>query len=489
MVYIKKIPFFLLLLVLFFCLHGSVENYGFINAAEVLQLGLLIAAGGAVLFALIYLFSRDHAFTALLTCFIGLWYLFFGALQDWLKTIPILFFLQRYTYLLPALVLATVLWIVFLKKKKQVRTKLFIYLNIVLLLYCILDAGQLLTKYFAASPQKNNSIAFDYSKVQSKPNVYYLLFDEYPGYKSLKDSFGFANDSLYHFMAQKGFRELPVFANYNFTLLSMSSIFNMRYVDAGYDSMKLTAHDNQLRTAEIRNGAVFDIFKNMGYTIKNYSVFDIGDQDGVSNKNSFLPMHVQLLSDKILHNRIMRTSGFLLLNSEFLFQSWGKKMLFQHDTDNAVSIGNVKKASAVKEHKPQFCYAHFMLPHFPLYRDSMGRYNSLTTIRNENAIRDKGLFLSYVKYTNMVIRYLVDSITLNDPGAVVAVMSDHGYRSYNRVGYDPYQLDNICFLRLPVKNELIVRERWSAINFFPFLFNSAFGQNIPYLDDHTVNFP
>ncbi|MEI7736818.1 MAG: hypothetical protein WCI49_15225, partial [Ferruginibacter sp.] len=300
--YLKKIPFFLILLVLFFCLHGSVENYGAVNAVEVLQLGLLIAGAGLILFALIYLFFRDYSFTALLTFFIGLWYLFFGALQDWLKTIHSLFFLQRYTYLLPALVLATVLWIVFLKKKKQLQPKLFIYLNMVLMLYCIIDAGQLLTKYFAAPPPKANSIAFDYSKVQSKPNVYYLLFDEYPGYKSLKDSFGFANDSLYNYMLQKEFRELPVFANYNFTLFSMSSIFNMRYVDAGYDSMKLTVHDNQLRTAEIRNGAVFDIFKNMGYSIKNYSVFDIGNQDGVNSQNSFLPMHVQLLSDKILHN-------------------------------------------------------------------------------------------------------------------------------------------------------------------------------------------
>ena len=37
---LKKIPFFLLLLVLFFCLHGSVENYGYLNLSEVVQVGL-----------------------------------------------------------------------------------------------------------------------------------------------------------------------------------------------------------------------------------------------------------------------------------------------------------------------------------------------------------------------------------------------------------------------------------------------------------------
>ncbi len=39
---LKKIPFFLLLLVVFFCLHGSVENYGYVGLKEVVVIGLFI---------------------------------------------------------------------------------------------------------------------------------------------------------------------------------------------------------------------------------------------------------------------------------------------------------------------------------------------------------------------------------------------------------------------------------------------------------------
>ena len=45
-----------------------------------------------------------------------------------------------------------------------------------------------------------NPVPFDQTKVTQKPNVYFLLFDEYAGYKSLQDSFNFKNDSFYNYL-------------------------------------------------------------------------------------------------------------------------------------------------------------------------------------------------------------------------------------------------------------------------------------------------
>lgn len=485
--YLQKIPFFLLLLVLFFCLHGSIENYGAVNTGEVFLLGLQIAAAGGTLFAVIYLFFRDFSITALLTFFIGLWYLFFGALQDWLKTIHALFFLQRYTYLLPALVLATVMWGIILKKKKQLRTKLFTYLNIVLLLYCIIDAGQLLTKYFAAPPKKANSIAFDYSKVQSKPNVYYLLFDEYPGYKSLKDSFGFANDSLYNFLQQQQFKMLPGFSNYNFTLFSMSAVFNMAYVDTAYNPLKLTEHDFQKRAIEIRNGQVFNIFTNMGYTIQNYSIFDVGNLSGKSDYYALIPVHAHLLTDKILHNRLFRTSGFLLEKFIPGVAAKRKKYFYQRDENNQYAAQMVKESAAAKNNTPKFCYAHFLMPHDPIYRDSNGNFNSMELMENYYKENNKPLYISYLKYTNSVIKSLVNSIIADDPKAIIVVMSDHGYRGYNNSkGFVKFQFNNICAVRTPESTEIPYKNEWSTINLFPYLFNKSYGQKIEYVQDRAV---
>ena len=207
---LKKIPFFLILLAVFLCLHGSVENYGYLNVYEVIEVGGIIMACMAVFFVLVWLFTKNHFFAALLTFFIALWYLFFGAIHDLIKTTSFLQFLQSYTVLLPVLLLVNILVAWWLKKSKALHQKLFLYLNILFLIFCVSDAVLLATK--AASYKEvayPDPVAFDQTKVTTKPNVYFLLFDEYAGYKSLNDSFHFKNDSFYHFLQQQQFQELP----------------------------------------------------------------------------------------------------------------------------------------------------------------------------------------------------------------------------------------------------------------------------------------
>ncbi|MFN8243781.1 MAG: sulfatase-like hydrolase/transferase [Ferruginibacter sp.] len=484
MQYLRKIPLFPWLLVLFFCLHGSLENFDYLRVGEVLKLGgwLLLFITLAVL--LIWRLGVPWELTTLLVFFISGWYLFFGALQDTIRATPWLHFLQSYTVLLPALLLVTIGWIIFLRRKPLVRPRLVFYFNLVLLIYCLIDGCLLLGDALYRKPARRDTVAFTYEAVKQKPNVYYLLLDEYPGYKSLKDSFGFANDKFYDNLHQQGLRFLPVNANYNFTLFSMASIFNMQYIDSGYNPRQLTLRDYQRRTSEIRYGDVFAIFSRMGYGLKNYSIFDIRDEYAPGEPNTFLPVHSQLLTDKILHNRLLRTSGWLLMD---LFPAWKKSYLFAHDRDNQRTIAAVEALAAEKKDKPFFCYAHLMLPHAPLYKDSTGNYNADSIIANEDAQADKPLYLSYIKYTNQVVMTMVATIRQHDPGAIVVVMSDHGYRSFRQAaGFAQYQFNNICAVYFPDGNYPDVAEKWSNVNFFRYVFNAEFGQNLPYLKDTTV---
>lgn len=484
---LKKIPLFPLLLVLFFCVHGLLENYGFVGAGEVALLGLFILAAVVLLWSIVFLFTRNLLLAALISFFIALWYLFFGALHDWIKSQSWLRLMHSYSILLPLLLLATIAWIIWLRRNTTIRPKIAFYLNLLLLIYCVVDGVMLLTKKGHPLSDTVTAVPFNPTLVKAKPDVYYLLFDEYPGYKSLKDSFGFANDELYGHLHRSGFRVLPVFANYNFTMFSMASIFNMNYVDSSYDPRKLTAHDYQLRTSEISHGTVFSLFRDMGYRIQNYSVFDIEGQHAISDQNSFLPVHSQLLTDKILHNRIIRTSGWLFGNGWLALPSWRKRYLFQHDNNNLAAAEMVKQSAAANGTGPVFCYAHFMLPHFPIYRDSTGHLNPDSVIANEDSQADKKLYLSYLKYSNTVIKSLVDQITSHKPNAIVVVMSDHGYRSYRKAdGFEQYQFNNICALRLPSNNYPDFREQWSAVNFFRYLFNAGFDQQLPYLPDRKI---
>ena len=484
---LKKIPFFLLLLVLFFCLHGTVENFGFIDAREVAITGLVILAAVAVLFFILFLFTRNYASAALTVFFIALWYLFFGALHDWIKSRSFLSFLHSYSVLLPLLIIVTIAWSVWVHRYAAIRVKMFLYLNVLLLIYCMVDITLLLNRSLTHKKIFIAPIAFDPGKVRSKPNIYYLLFDEYPGYKGLKDSFAFGNDSLYHFFQVNGFRMLPTFSNYDYTPFSMSSILNMQYVDSNYDHGLVTQKDIQQRIAEIKDARAIAIFKKMGYAIENYSIFDIADQSSIAARNSLFPIHTRLLTDKILHNRLFRDLGWLLITGRFEIPGFRKKYLYHIDTDNHYAEQMVIESTRRKNNAPKFCYAHFLLPHGPYFRDSLGNLRIFNAPADMYNMFDKPAFLSNLKYANSVISSLVTKIVQSDSTAVIIVMSDHGFHNYTtRADYDPLNFDNICALRLPQKNYIDYKNKWSTVNFFPYLFNCAFGQQMPYLKDSTI---
>ena len=485
---LKQIPFFLLLLVVFFCLHGSVENYGFIGLHEVLILGLIIAGSVLVLFLVVLFFTRNYLSASLISFFIVLWYLFFGAIHDWIKSKYFLSFLHSYTVLLPLLLVITVAWIIYLQRYKTAQPQWTLYLNLLLMIYCSMDGVRIMRSYM--TPEKNffKQVAFDPGKVKTKPNMYYLLFDEYPGYKSLQDSFGFRNDSLYRFFAKNEFQLLPTFANYDFTLFSMSSIFNMQYVDSNYDHKKLTQKDMQQRLQEIKNAGVISLFSKMGYKIENYSIFDIAGQNSTAARNSLFPVHTPLLTDKIFHNRILKDLAWWLVTGKFKIESIREKYLYRKDRDNQYTEKMIIESSAQKTTFPKFCYGHFLLPHRPYYRDSTGNIRDFKSPDEMYELFfDKEIFLSYLKYTNKVISSLIKNITHNDPNAIIVVMSDHGFHTFNNsISYNPYNYNNICAVRFPDKNYINYKEKWSTVNFFRYLFNCEFGQQLPYLSDSTI---
>lgn len=481
---LKKIPFFLFLLVLFFCLHGSLENYGYIDFSEVMLIGILIGVCIGLFFIVVYCFTRNVLFAALTCFFVSLWYLFFGAFHDWIKNRAFLSFMHGYAVLLPLLLAASIAWAIYLRRHKASHQKWTFYLNLLLIVYCCIDGIGLMRHYFSAAHKTMAPVIIDNRLVKAKPNVYYLLFDEYPGYKSLKDSFAFANDSLYHFFEKNDFKLLPTHSNYDYTFFSMASILNMQYVPETYDPANVTQHDIQLRMNEIRHANVFSIFANMGYNIRNCSIFDVNDQHGVSSQNAILPVHSLLLTDKILHNRIIRNSGWLFTTGKWALPFLKKRFLFQQDTDNKTAETMVDGIAVAKKIKPVFVYAHFLMPHGQNFRDSSGSFNTDAMIFNDLPGMYKPLFISYLKYTNKVIMSMVNKITANDTTAIIIVMSDHGKRFYNNTNYsEPLSYDNICAVRFPDHHFIEYKEKWSTVNFFRYILNSGFSQNLPYLPD------
>lgn len=489
MTLLKKIPFFLFLLAVFFCLHGAVDNFGFISVKEVLGIGFSILAGMTACFVILLIFYRKYIAVALIVFFISLWYLFFGALHDTIKSISWLRFIQSYTVLLPLLIAVTIAWIILIARKKDWWPKLTLYLNILLLIYCTIDAIRLISRV-VSTPVKQQfaPVLINTAAVKVKPNVYFLLLDEYAGYASLKDSFGFRNDSFYHFLQQKGFEQLPVVANYDFTTFCMSAVFNMRYVSNVKNRKAITQYDYLERLDEIDHAEVFSIFKKMGYRIYNHSLFDVNGIPAVNADydNELIPRHRMLLTDKILHSRLDKDIGWAIPQR---IKKWLPFLQNRSEGSDTINISRslqlTRELATSKKQAPVFCYTHVLMPHWYYYYDSAGRPNPKELIRPQSGIKNKKLYLGYLHYCNRLISRLVSDIIAADPDGIIVLMSDHGFRSYedNR-DYQPFRFDNICAVRVP--GTAPVAFNHSIVNFFPYLLNRSFGQRLPYLKDSSI---
>ena len=485
---LKKIPFFLFLLPVFFCLHGGLEDFGVISLAEVSVIGFYISIALALLCLFFFLITKSTTTALLVSFYTGAFYLFFGALQDWLSGIYFLSFLNRYIILLPFLFISSWTLLYFFKKNTTVQKKIFLYINCLLIIYCVLDAGLLISKSFNYKKLQESKILFNYKKVTVKPDVYYLLFDEYPGYSSLESGFGFKNDSLYDFFRQQQFKILPTYSNYNFTIFSISSIFNMQYVkdDYNHDHEITDQRDFRNRFNEIKNAEVFSIYNRMGYKIENYSIFDVGNQSCVNPDKSFLPVHSRVLTTKMLHNRLIKNIGWWF-NGTWLENIFKKpEAIYQADETNQDIEKKLQQSLLQKNSNPIFYYAHLVMPHAPYFRDSSG------TLLNKKyagsvSLNDTEYFLDYLKYTNKVIRSLVNNIVTHNPSAIVIVMSDHGFRDYNHhKDYHAPAFNNICAVRFPDKDTIPDKDSFSTVNFFRYVFNCEYNQQIPYLKDSTI---
>lgn len=483
---LKTIPWFLFLLVVFFMLHGTVENFGFIYPIELLKIGCTILICITLFYLVTKLLVKNSVHAALVCFFISSWILFFGAIFEWVKSIHLLHLLHSYTVFIPFMLGTFILFILFIRKKNKLQYKLCLYLNVLLLIYCLYDLGALILKATEKNPSTLSSVInFDTAQVKAKPNVYFLIFDEYPGYKSLKDSFAFANDDLYQFLEQKDFKFLPTFSNYNMTFYSMASMLNMEYINKPYNALQNTMDDDQMRIKEVRSARAIQYFKTMGYSFTNYSIFDILDQPSFKS-NSFVISQAKLLTHKIFFNKALSDIGWNFIYGKYAI-SYIKYIYMLEDRNNKFFEKKLIKPDNQNSSSPRFIYAHFNMPHPLVFYDSVGNYLPTAQIFDPQTYYNKPIILSYIKYTNTKIKNLVEAVCKRDTNSIVVVMSDHGYRGYNN-NNSPVSLlfDNICAVRFPDKKYVAFREKWSNVNFFRYLFNSQFHQNIPYLKDSSI---
>jgi hypothetical protein len=442
----KFFPLNHILLIVFFILNGMNGFRTTIVFREPFLLFLTLLILATISHAVCRLLVRDKHKGRMIS-FLVLFVLLYArtihsAINEWYK--PGRF---NYTYYFPLLFLffAAAIWLV--RRTSQIKLKqLRKYLTIVLVSLGIYEAGRyvydmtLIHKLpemrYSANAQLTPWTGSD------KPNIYFLLFDEYQGEKGLTKMRGTADSSLRTYLSANHFMVAKdPSSGFRYTFYSMASLFGMADLefpqnqaskrnttrsDAFLDEKRIITASRMIRD---KNPLVDYLIAN-GYDIRNHSMFDLPGRRSEFDNITYLTWYSLqyhktlpgwLVSD-LLH--IVPSNGV-----QKLFNSFFYRTLRQNADCYASTLAEINS----KTIKPRFVYSHFLQPRPPVFLDARGKQKNITVAMREFNVGGQpfiGSYINYLTYTNEMIRKMVDQISVRDPGAVVVIASDHGLRSW-----------------------------------------------------------
>lgn len=489
---LQQQPWFLILIPLFFVLHGYTENLGFITINASFLLLLTYYAVAILLYFIFWFIFKNSTKAALAASTVQVFNLFFGAIQDFLRD-HLTPAVSRYRVLVSAFIILLICLLIYLKKTKKHLLQLSFFLNVLLLIYILVDLTLAIKRSISPPANKFSVYAVGnkdmYKPVTDvkRPDIYFLLFDEYASSLSLKEQYQFNND-LDSFLLQTGFHiQQKSYSNYNYTPVSMASLLNMSYIKEIHDNTLLLGNDIGYCNRLIQNNEVIKFLTHQGYDIVNYSTFDLTGRPA-SLKESILPLEARLISDNTFSGRVVKDFTWAIFLAKYKL-SWlfPKPEKYRVVKNNKTAIHLVQQEIRKQSTVPRFIYAHIYMPHDPFFFDKNGHLNDdVTAFQLNTKYRSARVYLDYLTYTNQEIKKLITDIQLNTKGnAVIILMGDHGFREY--IDQDLHQnYQNMNAVYFPEKNYRLFYDSISCVNQFRVIFNSLFHQSLPLLEDSTV---
>ena len=272
----------------------------------------------------------------------------------------------------------------------------------------------------------------DDSKAPEKlPNIYFIIPDEYAGFASLQKFYDYDNAQFKAFLEENNFAISQSSTNYyDGTHECLADVFNLEYSDKNRYKNTNQAYCEE----KVRNGSLFRLVENSGYTVTAAESFDIirhesqteiyGDKwssTGDSKSTIDLMVAPSMLvpfTDKIRSVLNGVPMDYFTGHSHMVHQGQSciDPLLYFADKDN---VG--------KENSFNFCYVS--MPHEPFFFDDKGNIVSDSAHLNDWA--DKSYYLNQLKYCTTLIQNAVDNIIANDPDSIIILMSDHGARNHS----------------------------------------------------------
>lgn len=491
--FLKKWPLHVLLLPLFFIASAYTQYAGLLFREESLSIALLVYAGLALAFGIFFLLYKNMSKAAIASTLGGIIYLFFGNLKELLRNNELLVFISHYKTLVPLLLILLGYMLIRLHKVKS-PYYLNLFLNFLLIIYLGIEAWKftrLLNEEPKPTSQASIPLVTDSSSSQ-RPNIYYLLFDCYPGSGYQRDMLGIDSNDLDKFLSEKGFYVVNESkSNYHMTSFSMASLFNMEYLDwlNGVEKLRPYHYNNTVHL--VKNAKAFQWLSQYGYELNNLSIFDMPGKPSIKREQFLSTTGREIILYNTFFKCLYRDvfpEVFPSVKSGRIndIRSTRKEQLQAFREYNEVILDSLKSLSTFGGNRPQFVYAHLELPHFPYFYDSTGREYADDLVFGKEIITNKHRFKNYIGYTNQQIMALLNSLLSRSNGRdIIILQSDHGINDLN-VTRKQDAFRNYTAIYYPDRDYRMLYGGMSNVNGFRILFNKYFGQQLPLLKDSCI---
>lgn len=396
------------------CLFVYCQNAGEARAVDMLPFFGLFLATAAAMLALLGLLFRDINRGAFVTCLAMLVVINFSLVADGITGV-LPWFHAKYQLLVEVLLGLGLILLIFRKKPN---------LRVGCILLAIAFGAMCLVSFFTAIPKLISTASASAQVPESgatevietdKPNVYYLLFDEYGGDENLSTYFGFDNSEFYEALEARGFSVSH--SSYNtescWTDTLVPNLLNLDYV-ADDDMTEKT------RRSWLERPYLTELFQNNGYSVN------------LINHRAYLRVEG---ARELTENQVEDTiSEYLLDNSIFskidYFNTLINRQLFVSYRDNYVEPLNncfqqLKTCWQQARSGPTLTISYIQCPHAPFVFNADGSLRDLTT---GWYWKDESLYPGQLQYVNTKILEAIDNIQENDPTGIILLLSDHGAR-------------------------------------------------------------
>ncbi|WP_407522148.1 hypothetical protein PDL71_14035 [Lacibacter sp. MH-610] len=488
--HIIPFPLHCFLVPVFFIVHNYFYFYGLIDMDELYTSYLWWLLLPLVLLIVFNYLFKNLSKAALFTTILLIIYFFFSAFTRGVKTIPMLEILGKYSISLPLLLIFLLFGYRILKKTKINFDKTHRFLLSLFLLLIVVDLVIYLprgtNKLKAANSFKTfNRAALKQVPVDStRPDIFFLVFDEHPSTASIKRLTGYDNSVLDSQLTKLGFQVSP-FATSAFsqTQPALCSILDMG--EYPYNPEQPAGFKELFAAGELlAQNQLFTFLQEQQYGIINASVFPFQNITAVQAPKEWWGQESDMIKNQTFFNRMHEDIGWL--KAKYLPALFNNPIERSIHTDVALT-DSVQKMIYRTIDEPasnsRFVFAHFFLPHDPYKYDSSGKIFQGSYPEYLEYTKTDQSFVQQVVYTRkLMLRLASDILAKNKRPAIIILQGDHGLRKYDKAKFGNKEVFNIfSAVYLPDRDMNNFPGDLYAPNTFRIILNLYFQQQLALL--------